>query len=642
MKNNKSIFAHLEFQTAPVFQLLLIILAIFFIGNLLNISHKISITLGFACFVFGVVLAILKHKTLTFYTLSICVSFLLFANSEETKINFPNKIIPHQKAIISGTVKKIIKSDENSMRILVKGWIDSKDLPRIYNDGIILNVYKRNDYLKEINLGDKILANGRIRVPSKKVFDTDFDEMRYIQGLDANWIGTASSNKIIVTQKANRFMQIRNSAYKNITNKVNQLFDTTTAMLVRAVLLGNRSNFDIEIKNSFSITGVAHILALSGLHIGIISGVLLLFISVFPINRWLKFILFTVLVLCFVFLTGMQDSAIRAGAMAILFMFAFTARQYETNSLNIISAVVVFAIIISPSMIYSLSFQMSSLAIFGIVFFNTVFRNFFLNFTKSKNEFTRDLIHIVSITFSTSIVVSPIVAYFFNVYSIVSPLVNIIIVPFFSIALVFSVITVIFSFIFFPVAEIFAGCVELIFKVCVNITMFISSFDFAAITNHQSLVLIAILSSISLIYILASREKQQFFFRLIICILFFPVIIFLSENQEQNQTQIFAKERYCLLSIPLNSNEKFVWIADRQPTYSEIKFFDRGLIDYFERNKNIKYVGISGNYGKEFVQKILLESDNSKHYQIRELSFAEQREIENRFLNGKYISQYQP
>jgi len=172
--------------------------------------------------------------------------------------------------------------------------------------------------------------------------------------------------------------------------------------------------------------------------------------------------------------------------------------------------------------------------------------------------------------------------------------------------------------------------------------MFISSFDFAAITNHQSLVLIAILSSISLIYILASREKQQFFFRLIICILFFPVIIFLSENQEQNQTQIFAKERYCLLSIPLNSNEKFVWIADRQPTYSEIKFFDRGLIDYFERNKNIKYVGISGNYGKEFVQKILLESDNSKHYQIRELSFAEQREIENRFLNGKYISQYQP
>jgi len=233
------------------------------------------------------------------------------------------------------------------------------------------------------------------------------------------------------------------------------------------------------------------------------------------------------------------------------------------------------------------------------------------------------------------------VAYYFNIFSIVSPLVNLIIVPLFTVGLVFSVISVIFSFIFFPIAEIFAGCVELIFKLCVQISMFVSSFDFAAITNHQSLVLIAILSSISVIYILSSRAKQQLIFRLTVCILFFPAILFLSKKPIQTELEIFAKDKYCLLSVPLNSGEKFVWIADRKPSYSEINYFDRGLIDFFEMNKNIKYVGISGNFGNEFVQKILSEKENFAQYKIYKLSFLEQREIENRFLNGKYISQIQ-
>ena len=638
MQNKKNtLFEHLEFHTAPVFLLLLIVLAIFFVGNSIGISPKISTIIAFACFIFGTILAILKHKNFAFYALAISVSFFLFTNSEETKIHFSNKIILSQKAIISGSVKKIIKSDENNTRILVNGWLDTKELPRIYNNGIILNIYK-NGNPKEIHLGSKILANCNVRPPNRKVFENDFDEMRYAQGLNANWVGWVSSSKIIVTDKANNFEQMRNFAYKSISDKIIKTFDATTATIVKAILLGDKSNLDAEIKESFAITGVAHILALSGLHIGIISGIFLILLSLFSVNRWLKFIIFTLLVTSFVFLTGMQDSAIRAGGMAILFMLAFTL-QREANPLNIISAVTILAIVISPSMLYSLSFQLSVLSIFGIVIFYLVFKNFFLIFTNSENRLIEYLINSIAMTFSASVIIVPIIAYYFNIFSIISPLANLIIVPLFLIGLIFSVVTIAFSYIFFPLAEIYSGCVELIFKLCVIITKFAASFDFSAISNHQNLVLIAILSSICLIYIFTSRKRRQLFFRLIICCLFFPMIIYLSENHEQIQPEIFAKERYCLLSIPLSGNEKFVWLADRKPSNFEIKHFDRGLINYFENDKSIKYIGISGNFGNQFVENILLVGGNSRKYKIRKLSFAEQREIENRYLNGKYISQ---
>ena len=647
---NNKIFSHLELHTAPVCKLLLIVLAIFGVGNFIGITPKISTIIGFACFILGIILTILKHKTFAFYVLSICVSLLLFANSEETKIHFPNKIILPQRAIISGTVKKIIKSDENNLRILVNGWIDSKELPRIYNNGIILSIYinenyKNRDYknenLKEINLGNKILANCKIRPPNRKVFENDFDEMKYVQGLDANWVGSTTFNKIIVTEQASNFEQIRNFACKSIDSKIILLFDTITATIVKAVLLGDKSNLDREIKHSFAISGVAHILALSGLHIGIISGIFFALLSLFSANRWLKFISFTLLVTSFVFLTGMQDSAIRAGGMAILFMLALTL-NYEANPLNIISTVVILAIIISPSMLYSLSFQLSVFSIFGIIIFYPIFKKCFLIFISSENTIIRYLINSVSMTLSASIIIVPLVAYYFNIFSIIASVMNLLIIPLFSIGLIFSIVSITFSYIFFPLAEIYAGCVELIFKFCVNITTFASRFNYSAIVNYHNLLLLAGLSSICLVYIFASREKKQLLFRFIICCLFFPIIIYLNEKQEQIQPEIFVKDKYCLLSIPFNKNEKFVWLADRKPSNLAIKYFDKGLISYFENDKSIKYIGISGNFGNEFVKNILLKSDNFNKYKIRELSFAEQKEIEKRYLDGKYISQIEP
>ena len=655
-----------EFQTAPAFQILLIILAIFFVANYFEITQKIAIIVGFSFLFFGIMLAAFKQKIFATYILSICIGFLLFSNSEETKIHFPKKIIQRENAIISGNVNKIIKQSDEQQRLVISGWIDAKNLPRINKSGIILNIYGEN-FDKNIELGDKILAIGKIRVPNRKIFPTDFDEMQYSLGLDANFIGTIHNNykiennnkteeiensknkskkhsqKIIVTKKANDFYIARNFVVNKTFNQIDKLFDEITGGFVKSILMGDKSNLDSEIKTFFSISGVAHILALSGLHIGIISGILSIFLNVFQINRLVKFLLFSILIILFTFLTGMQNATIRAGGMAIVFMFGFFL-QRETNSLNIISIVVILSIIFFPSIIYSIGFQMSVLAVLGIFFFYPIFRNFFNKTIKLKNQTTRYFINSISMTLSASIIVSPIIAMYFNLFSIISPLANLLIIPLFSFALIFSIISLIFSFIWFPIGEILSYSVEFILKICIQITKFASSFEYSAIQNHQNLLLISILSSIFIIYLFSSNQAKQFIFRLFSCAILIPLIILLNNlvNEEnKNSVKIYPKENYCLLSIPFKNNEKFVWIADRKPTFKEIKHFDKGLIDFFENDNSIKYIGISGNYGNSFVEIYLNKNIKQNNYIIKKLSFEQQKEIEKLYLCKKYISQIQ-
>jgi hypothetical protein len=312
-------------------------------------------------------------------------------------------------------------------------------------------------------------------------------------------------------------------------------------------------------------------------------------------------------------------------------MFAHTL-QREVNLLNIISTVIILAMIISPSMIYSISFQMSIFAFFGIIIFYPIFNDFFIIFSNSKSKIARYIIRSIAMTFSASIILYFIVAYYFGTLSIVSPLVNIVVVPLFSFGLTFSVIAILFSYVYFPLGEIYSYCGELFFKLCVNIAEFAANFSFSAISNNQYLTLIAALTSIFLIYIFASRKKAQLIFRLVVSLLFIPTIFFLM-SKNQNEVKIYPKESYCVLSIPLGNNEKFVWIADRKPMQ---KYYnDLSLINFFNSNNDIKCVGISGDWGKEFVSKNL---QNTK-IKIRELSFPEQRELEKNFLDGKYISQ---
>ncbi len=624
------VFRHIELQSAPAFIMLILAGFAFILLDIFEINTYIILILSLVLIVLGTYFYFNSKKILAYCLISMSVGTLVFINIDNNSVVVPNKIIPKQKGIIGGKITKILKKDSLKTRYLIAGFIDTKELKKIKKTTLILNVYGKNNFA----VGEKILSKCSVRLARKKVLPSDFDEQRYAKGMGTLWIANTNEKSIISTAKPNKLLQLRNYVFGSISEKINTLFSPVTSSLVSAILLADKSNLSSEIRTYFSLAGIAHILALSGLHIGIIAYILYLVLSFLGNHPLLKFVLFSVLLATFIFLVNAPESAIRAGLMAILIVGGKTF-QKDINLLNILSIVVILALLIEPTLVYSVAFQLSVTSVLGIFLFLPLCKNFLENLFKSKSN----IINSLSVTFSVSIVTAPIVAYYFGVYSIVSPLANLFLVPLFSLGLILAIVTLVFSFFSGFVAGIFAGSVELIFKICVNITKFISELEFAALLGNEITFSIFLLS-IAILYLFLANSRKQIVFRIVVIALFSLAINNISTHKTIDlKTQVFVKPSYTLLSIPLknqqNEYEQFLWICDRKP--DQKFYYDLALVRFIEDN-NIKTIGINGQFGRKFINSID-EIVKQNGINVRKLSFTEQKELERRYLTNKIASQ---
>jgi competence protein ComEC len=624
----------INFYTANCFKLLVGILLTFLICAVFEINNNITLWISIGCFIVGISIGLLKYKTIGFYILSISLGFIIFYNSNNKPLITTNYTFLSQPAVIKGKVKSVLNKKIDTQKIIIDGDFYSRTLPTTYNTSILLTI--SGQFVKEVDIqiGDTIIVDAIIRPPREKVFEYDFDEVVYNRSIGTSWIGYSRNDKVFITKNANFIHNTINTCYSGISNQIDNIFSEQVAGFVKAVIFANKTGLSYEDRNRFSLVGVSHILALSGLHIGIISAIVLFFISIFRPNRWIKFIVFSVFVVLFVILTGLQPSAIRAGTMAIFFMLGRTMFR-ETNMLNIASMVLLGVIIFEPSLLYSVGFQMSLLSVLGIFLIYDVIRNNFINFV--KNSISNYIISSIAITLSVSIIINPLIAYYFNTFSVISPLANILIVPIFSLCLIFAIISIILSFIYFPLGLIYGYVTELLTRLCFGITYIAADLKYSAIFDYSYLTLISIIISIGLIYIFISKNKRQFIFRL--CVSVFVVFSIVNiigniSSEKQNILKLYGKEKYCLLNIPLSDGSSFIWIADRKPNRKDNQKYynDIGLVKFIQNSK-INCIAINGNYGKEFAEL------NCGNMNIITLSHSQQRKLEKMYLNNKYIYQ---
>lgn len=240
----------------------------------------------------------------------------------------------------------------------------------------------------------------------------------------------------------------------------------------------------------------------------------------------------------------------------------------------------------------------------------------------------------LAVTLSASVVLTPLVVYYFNMFSLVSPLTNLLIIPLFSGALVFAIIAIIFSFIYFPLGLCYAYNVEVLTDWCYKVAAIAGGFQYSSIANVG--VPIAVIFCAVVLYVVCSQRRRQFAFRAILSVFVsFLSFYLLAVAGSSPALQIYTKPDYNLLSVALSDSSQFVWLADIKP---DTKYYnDAGLIQYFQDN-NIKHVGINGNFGQTFAQQHL----PTGQYSVRPLSFPQQKALEKIFLDGEYIAQHRP
>jgi competence protein ComEC len=191
--------------------------------------------------------------------------------------------------------------------------------------------------------------------------------------------------------------------------------DENSSTLMTALLLGDKSELDSDIKNSFIATGTSHILAVSGLHLGMI------YIVIQKIQQLIKnksssknhkaiqVIILLLLIWCFSFISGLSASIVRAALMLSIFEFGKLFKR-SSDSINSLFSCAFLMIFINPCTLKDVGFQLSITAVLSIICFNSFFSKIF----NTGNKFFRSIKDLLSVTLSVQILVSPFTIYYFH------------------------------------------------------------------------------------------------------------------------------------------------------------------------------------------------------------------------------------
>ena len=208
--------------------------------------------------------------------------------------------------------------------------------------------------------------------------------------------------------------------------------------LVKAFLQGDKSDLDSTVIKAFRASGASHLLALSGLHMGIIYAVIAAIIKPMK-NHYIRFSIIVFISLVFTLMTGARPSIVRA------FLFITVSEIYHLQNKHAplsktLSIALLIQLIMNPSYIESIGFQLSYSAVLGIMVLCPVFEKM-VNF----KGFMQKLWSLISVSIACQIFTAPLAWYYFHTFPKYFLLTNLIAIPLTTAFMVMSIIVIVLS-----------------------------------------------------------------------------------------------------------------------------------------------------------------------------------------------------
>jgi len=274
----------------------------------------------------------------------------------------------------------IITSDAKHLNrqkcILRTEFLESKSKPFPVKGRIRLTV---TGDAPNLSTGDRIVFWGRIRSIRNFSNPGGFDYQRYMAFKKVWGSAYVSAYKLtLIEKKSGKGLgAIISGARHRMSNLIDQIGDKEQQGVLKALIVGDRNAISPELRKAFNRVGAGHLLAISGLHIGIVATASFLFfkwmlshIRFFLLNAWTKkgaVVLSIVPVLVYGLLSGMSPSTQRAVIMVIVFLMAFLFER-EHDLINTLAMAAMMILIVHPPSVFSISFQFSFAAVLAIIY----------------------------------------------------------------------------------------------------------------------------------------------------------------------------------------------------------------------------------------------------------------------------------
>lgn len=334
------------------------------------------------------------------------------------------------------------------------------------------------------NLGDIIKVKGTLEVPNNNTIPNTFNYKKYLYHKKINYILKIDNFSKLKDNK-NILLKIKNDILKRIENTKHNNY-------LYAFILGKSSYIDNESYNNYKINGVTHLFALSGLHVSLFSGIILLILNKLKLNEKLSFIITSMFLIFFSFIASFTPSILRA---TIFFILSSLNKIYYTfikpkNILFLTFSILIFK---NPFYIFDTGFILS----FTITYFILL-----LNESITIKDNIKSILIISLLSFLSSLPIIINLSYEINIIGFIN---NILFIPLVTnIVFPFSIIVIIIpklSFILFILTNI----MEFISKYSsnlLNITIYFQRLNYFEIIIYYILLIVSIKKSKKVIFIL--------------------------------------------------------------------------------------------------------------------------------------------
>lgn len=366
----------------------------------------------------------------------------------------------------------------------------------------------------------------------------------------------ASKNQLLKVQSnQHTLLGVANSIREHINQKLNTYpFKPDELAIINALLLGQRQNINEDVYTSYANAGAIHILAISGLHIGII---LIILNFVFkPLERlryglFIKTIILLIMLWGFAIIAGLSASVTRAVTMFSIVTIGMHLKR-PTNIYNTLAISIFIILLFKPLFIFDVGFQLSYMAVFAIVSIDP----YLLKLWTPKYWILKVYWHTLTVTISAQLGILPISLYYFHQFPALFFLTNLLIIPFLGIILGFGILVILLAVLhilppFF--VFLFGGSIDTM-NTIVNWVAQQEMFLFKDIPFNFLFVIAGYLFIVTLVRFMIKRNYRRLVLLCVAIILGQCTLIYTNLKRPNNHFIVFHKSRHTILGQVLKNS----------------------------------------------------------------------------------------
>jgi len=516
----------------PMVRILLPFMAGTSVCIILSSTSEISLLIWIGLLLFTTASGLIPFKNQRFIThwiFGISVSLLLFVTGY-------NSVILHKEIMksdhfanlmTSGTfiaeVAEPLQEKDHSYKTILRIKALKKGNRIIAAEGHILTYFAKDSVKNTPEEGSLIAFSADLQQISPPQNPGAFDYRKYMANNNVYhqvYLKKASWKLLKNPDGFNIYRTAHKISNKFVNTLSNNGLKGKEFAVASALILGQGDMLDNETRQAYSGSGVMHILCVSGLHVGVIFIIISFFLGFMKKEGpqlYLKTFLILITIWAYALLTGMSPSVMRSAIMFTFISFGNASRRY-THIINSLSVSALLLLLIDPFMLVKIGFQLSYLAILGIVFINKPIADL-LN---PKNKIAAKIWSLVAVSVAAQIATAPLTMLYFHQFPAYFIPANIIAIPLSFLAIYSGIGVLVFSAI--PVISNFFGLITNYLLFALNYSVsFIEKLPYAvlritSIFTTEMILLYLILISILLMFFL--KRKALIFIPLGLTLLF--------------------------------------------------------------------------------------------------------------------------